>query len=275
MVDRGEIGLADAVAHAGVDARGRRRRRTAAPPCRAPSRGRRSPARMSARRRGCCLPPAAATWRLKSLSSRNSRKRFFTSHVMPTSVATSPGAIAGCAAAGPPASPQTNSAPIAANACNMRRKVTWGIELLLELLWDCPAPMINSSCDGIVTAECAARSRRQHDAQGREWRFGGQFTRPAVICRDGCRERIANGEVRIGSCRRPTPIRHSLFATRRALLAHPGGLRRDGPARDVLGDGAGKLLGAAAERVESLRPQAGQDLVRFERFVDGARRACR
>src|SRR3981189_3104680 len=64
---------------------------------------------------------------------------------------------------------------------------------------------------------------------------------------------------------------YSLFPTRYLLLPHPRGLRRDGPARHVPGDGAGKLFGAAAEGVESLRLEAAQNLVRRERVVDRTR----
>src|SRR3977135_1546307 len=74
------------------------------------------------------IPPAlvTATCRVKSLASRNRRKRFFTSQEMQKLVAASPGVRADGAAGGP-ASPKQRSAPIAANGRDRRRKVTWRI----------------------------------------------------------------------------------------------------------------------------------------------------
>ncbi len=114
VVDRRQIGLAHAVAHAGLDDAAGAVDAQPRPPCRAPSRGRRSPARGSARRRGCCGRCSAATWRLKSFSSRNRRKRFLTSHDTVTSVAISPGGLRAARAAGPPSGPETRHAQIAA-----------------------------------------------------------------------------------------------------------------------------------------------------------------
>src|SRR3979411_1453145 len=65
---------------------------------------------------------------------------------------------------------------------------------------------------------------------------------------------------------------YSLFPTRYLLLPHSSGLRRDGPARHVPGDGAGKLFRAAAEGVESLCLEAAQNFVRRECVVDRTRK---
>src|SRR3982074_2600602 len=82
---------------------------------------------------------------------------------------------------------------------------------------------------------------------------------------------MANREWRIANSEKALLEDYSLFPNRYLLLPHPRGLRRDGPARHVPGDGAGKLFGAAAEGVESLRLEAAQNLVRRERVVDRTR----